>query len=120
MRKTIKCRPLIHDKVVFKVGKKKLVIALDLCVDDIIKNYENAQDRLVKAESMLTASASEANCVEYGEAVIGIIETIFGKDVTKNIIELYDGKYIQLLADFFPYVRDRVLPILNDPFEKVR
>lgn len=45
-----------------------------------------------------------------GDAILDIIEIIFGNDDGKKIIDFYDGDYAELLIDLFPFIIGVVVP----------
>ena len=120
MRNIIRSKPLINEKVTFRIGKKKMKIHVMAYVDDIIDAYDKAQERLSKAENLLKADASMANTVEYGAAAAGLMQVVFGDECAAAIIKCYEGRHIQMLADVYPFIQKKILPKLNDPFGKVR
>lgn len=45
-----------------------------------------------------------------GNAMKDILETVFGEDDTKTIIEFYDERYIEMCKEVLPFVSEIVVP----------
>ena len=120
MRTIIKSKPMIRQEVVFRDGRKRMKIRLNLYVDDILGAYLKAQERLEAAENLFMVDGSETTSTEYGEAAVALMQAVFGDACAAAIIKFYEGKYIQMLADVYPFIQEKILPQLQDPFKQVR
>ena len=119
MKSVIKVKPLIRKNVVFRNGRKRMKIKLNLYVDDILQSYDKAQQRLVEAEKAIRTAGTQESSIEYGRAATDLLQTVFGIECTAAIIKFYEGRYIQMLADVYPFIQKEILPHLNDPFAQV-
>ena len=45
-----------------------------------------------------------------GMAMKDILETVFGDEDAKTIIEFYDGRYLEMCKEILPFVKDVVVP----------
>lgn len=120
MRTIIKSNPMIRHTVVFRNGKKRMKIKLNLYVDDILFAYHKAQQRLEMAEKAFSENSLEADATEYGEAAVALMQAVFGEECAAAIIKFYEGRYIHMLAEVYPVIQQKILPQLQDPFKQVR
>ena len=120
MFNVIKSQPMIRERVVFRDGRRKLVVRLNLYVDDLIESYDRAQAKLEYAEKMFKKDASELHAREYGEAAVALVQAVFGAEPAAAIFTFYNGRHIQMLADVYPFIQKKILPKLRNPFTRLR
>ncbi|MDO4547668.1 MAG: hypothetical protein Q4D04_06215 [Clostridia bacterium] len=114
----IHSQPMLKKTMRIRRGLKVLSVKVRLHVDDVAADYNKAQGRLADTEKLLQKNASEASMNEYGEAVINLFCVLFGEKDTERIIKFYEGRYIEMLADIYPWIQDNILPALRNPFQK--
>ena len=103
---------VVEDLLIEDEGKT-LELSVDLNVDDVIGRYTAAGRALVEAQEMLKTAKQddlETLTVKLGEAVTTLFRAIFGDDQAAKIIEFYNGRYMEMLADIAPFINDVVAP----------
>lgn len=78
------------DSMVGKLSKKHVALVRTL------KDVQNVQDD--NALSVL------------GNAVVEILEAVFGKEDAKTILEFYDNKYVEMCQEVMPFITGVVIP----------
>lgn len=73
----------------------------------VAKAYEAMS--IAQAELRTRPDAVEA----FGKALIAFLETIFGEEQTRQMLELYESDYTQLLLDVVPFIDDAIMPALK-------
>lgn len=63
-----------------------------------------------KYQSHASDKVSEKTLEEYGNAVIAIMEAVFGKEDTETILNFYDQKYMEMCAEIMPFITSIVIP----------
>lgn len=100
---------------------KVLNLSVDLNVDDVIGRYTAAGRALVDAEQKLK-TADKGNMEELmltlGEAVTTLFRVVFGDDQAAQIIDFYNGRYMEMLADIAPFINDVVAPRMAEGQER--
>ena len=119
----IRVDPLINEKLtlVYREGlfrRKKLVIRVIGRVDDMVDAYNRAQKQLQDAENMVHKDASELNQKKYGDAVLALFRVCFGNEGTEKIVAFFEGRYIEMLAELYPFIEQKILPKLNNPYKE--
>lgn len=100
---------------------KVLNLSVDLNVDDVIGRYTAAGRALVDAEQKLK-TADKGNMEELmltlGEAVTTLFRVVFGDDQAAQIIDFYNGRHMEMLADIAPFINDVVAPRMAEGQER--
>lgn len=76
---------------------------------------QNLSRKYVDLQKALTAvndaeSNKEKMYETVGKAMKEIMETVFGKEDTKTIVEFYDERYIEMCREVLPFVSKIVVP----------
>lgn len=86
-----------------------LHVSLD--ADSMVKKLSEKQLDLIRAmKDVQEAKADEEGVEKLGNAVIDIIEAVFGKEDAKTILEFYDHRYIELCQEVVPFITNVVIP----------
>ena len=119
----INVNPLINEKLVLTYNegffrRKKLILRVIGRVDDMVNAYNRAQKQLQDAENMVRKDATELNQQKYGEAVLALFNVCFGAEGTEKIVDFFEGRYIEMLAELYPFIEEKILPKLNNPYKE--
>lgn len=99
---------------------KKLTLHVDMGVDAILQRYTQAARVLSAAQQEVRKTPDDETKVEkLGEAILKLFETIFGADQTNQILEFYDGAYLEMLTDIAPFVNDVVAPKITEAQQRI-
>ena len=102
---------------------KVLKLSVDINVDSMLKAYNNAQYKIAQAsidaqkanDNKDMSAAEEA----MGNAVLGLFGVIFGEEQTKQIIDFYDNKALEMLGDIAPFISDVVAPRFKEAQDRI-
>lgn len=78
-------------------------IPVDIYVDDVIRDY-------VRVTNQLKEVGQDPE--KLGQAVIDVFNLVFGAEGAKKIFDLYENRYMDMLGDVYPFVKDVVEPQL--------
>lgn len=78
-------------------------IPVDIYVDDVIRDYVRVTDQL---------KTIGADPEKLGTAVIEMMRLVFGADGAQRILDLYQGRYMDMIGDIYPFIKDAVEPKL--------
>ena len=102
---------------------KTLTLSVDINVDQILSRYNKAGYAMAMAQK----AASTANNREeldkaeemMGEAVLSLFEVIFGHEQTEQIVELYENRALEMLADISPFIAEVVQPKITEAQQRI-
>lgn len=118
---TIKRNHLVEDLEIEDNGEV-LKLTVDINVDGMLKAYNDAQIKIAQAsQAAKSASDKDMNAAEeaMGDAVLGLFEVVFGTDQTKQIIDFYENKPLEMLGDIAPFIADVVAPKFREAQERI-
>lgn len=78
-------------------------IPVDIYVDDVIKDYVRVTDQLKNIGT---------DPEKLGTAVIEMMQLVFGVDGAQKLLDLYQNRYMDMIGDIYPFVKDVVEPQL--------
>lgn len=78
-------------------------IPVDIYVDDVIRDY-------VRVTNQLKDVGQDPE--KLGQAVIDIFNLVFGAEGAKKILDLYQNRYMDMVGDVYPFVKDVIEPQL--------
>lgn len=99
---------------------KTLHVELD--ADDMVAKINRKYTALCQAlkETTEIKRKSQSNeeisdCIEkLGNAVVQMLEAVFGVEDAKTIVEFYDNRYIEMCNEVVPFITKVVIPRLYD------
>lgn len=106
-----------------------VIIKVDFNPDDIAKEYNLNLNRIIKAERAIkklnpdeTPDPDIVNEAmgEYGNAVIGLFNLIFGEENTNKIVSFYEDKYIEMMQVIYPFIMNVAQPRIAESINKSR
>lgn len=97
-------------------------IHVSLDADDMTVKISRKYTALVRAMSETTEMKRKAesaeeleNCMEkLGQAVIDMLEAVFGEEDTKIIVEFYENRYIEMSREVLPFISQVVIPRMQE------
>ena len=99
-------------------GDVALTVDVDLNVDEIAGRVNKAREVLGEAQIALQKDQDSPAALEaYGNAVIALMDVIFGTENSRAILEFYEGNYTEMLLDLFPFINDEVMPKIREANE---
>ena len=105
-------------------GGKAYTFSVDINVDEILSRYNQTQYKIAaaaeaakKAKGQEDMQAAERSM---GEAVLGLFELIFGADQAKQIVDIYNGRSLEMLNDISPFIVDVIMPRVQEAQERIQ
>ena len=104
----------IVDDIRISEGERELIVHVDINVMGTLKNFHALRKELaIKSERIQKEPESEEALEQFGIAIVDFFTCLFGER-TKDIIEFYNGDYAQMLGDFSGYIKEELLPRINE------
>lgn len=106
-------------------GSTFAILNIDLDVDRIMAEYNRARNDVIRAQQKIKTDPQNPEILnEYGQAIISVLDVLFGTENTKKLLEFYENKYSELLEMIFPYISNEIEPrmreIVNDKVAKMK
>ena len=114
MAYTINRKAHVVDEIKLEDNGKELTVKVDLQVERILKEYNAAWAEIGRAQKRIRelqgSEGIEDAAAETGAAIMALFRLLFGADQTQEILDWYDGAYLELLGDFLPYITETIVP----------
>lgn len=115
MAYTINRKAHVVDEIKLEDNGKELTVKVDLQVERILKEYNAAWAEIGRAQKRIqdmktVEGGAEDAMAETGAAIMALFRLLFGADQTQAILDWYDGAYLEMLADFVPYISETIVP----------
>lgn len=96
---------------------KSLVLEVKLNITpQIAREYRALQIQLLELQKQAADNPGAPEIIErIGKAVSDVLKLLFGSDNLRKMAEFYDGDFVTMLSDVFPYIHDVIMP----QFEKL-
>lgn len=110
---TIQKSEAFSDKLELKDAQgKSLVLDVRLRITpQTAKEYRAMQVRLLDLQNQAAGKPEDAEIMEQtGRAVADVLSLVFGAENFEKMAAFYEGEYVAMLADVFPYIRDVIAP----------
>ena len=96
---------------------KGLTVKVDLQVERILRDYNAAWAKIGQAQVKIrevsgTEHMDEAEAA-LGEAIMALFTLLFGEEQVRAIMNFYGGAYLEMLADFVPYISEKIVPAVQ-------
>lgn len=98
-------------------GDIACTLDVDINVDEIGPKINKAYEMAGMAQLELEKNPISQNAVDaYGEAVLALLNVIFGEDGCNKIVEFYGGRgaWSEMLIDLFPFINNEVMPRVQE------
>lgn len=79
-----------------------------------VLDYEDAREGYEKARASNNTDAEKDALNSLGKAVIALYALLFGQDITRQIVDFFEGDYIEMVLQTFPFVFDVVAPAVAE------
>lgn len=94
-------------------------VEIDLDAEQIAKAFNVAYNRIIRAEQAIQQAGnkpenSEQIYSEFGAAIVAMFVLVFGEPNAGVIVEHYEGRYVEMAEEVFPFIRDVVQPKIRD------
>ena len=106
----IKRQSHIKEQLQIEDNGQELILDVDICVDDIMRDYVELGSRLNSLRQALQQERTDELIEEFGRTVTAYFVLFFGEDQTEKLLKLYAHRYHEMLLDVTPFLQDVVVP----------
>lgn len=109
-----------------KIGEE--VLTVSLAVDDIAKEFNVRYNAVIRAEQEVEKYKNDTDNTDqfqtvldaYSNAIINLIQLVFGDENTEKILTFYEDNYIEMMYEVIPFITNVVVPKMKDHIEEER
>jgi len=109
-----------------KLGEKELTVLLS--VDEIIKEFNIRYNSVLKAEQEIKKYKDNSEDIsqisnameEYEKSILKLLELIFGKENTEEILKYYENNFIEMMYAIIPFISNVIVPNLTQYMDEER
>lgn len=108
------------EKIVEQVKVGDDVIEVSLDVGAIQARFTKGYNELLRAQTALNGitgdnmDAMSERLEQYGNAVVGVLQVVFGEENTQKILDFYEGNFTEMFTQIYPFIAEVVLPKISD------
>lgn len=104
--------PKINEEI--KIGDD--IITVNLEIDEVTTRFRKCAGNLTLAEKALTKAQADNSkdldqaMTEYGNAIVALLQVVFGNDNADKILAFYENNYFEMLSEVFPFIIQVIVP----------
>lgn len=108
------------EKIVEQIKLGDEVIEVNLDVGAMQTRFTKGYNELLRAQSALNGiTGDEIDTVsdkleQYGNAVAGVLQVIFGEENTQKILEFFEGNYNEMFMQIYPFISEVIIPKISE------
>lgn len=108
------------EKIVEQIKVGDDVIEVNLDVGAIQARFTKGYNELLRAQTALNGitgdnmDAMSERLEQYGNAVVGVLQVVFGEENTQKILDFYEGNFTEMFTQIYPFIAEVVLPKISD------
>lgn len=109
----VKRKQTIEDELVIEnsKGEEALRLPVKLHVDDVLAQYNRLRMILGEAQHNAQEDPTDEKAVTMlGCSIIALFKLIFGEDGGQKLVDYYEDRYTEMLADVAPFVTEVINP----------
>ena len=104
----------VVDEIHLEDNGKELTVKVDLQVERILRDYNAAWAKIGQAQQKIRelngAEGMDEAEAALGQAIMALFGLLFGEEQVRAIMDFYGGAYLEMLADFVPYISETIVP----------
>lgn len=105
---TVKRSKKFTEKFKVEDNGKELILDIELDIDKMFNDFHKEWRNMELAN--IEIQKGSLDYIKLGNAVISVLNVVFGKDNTDKLIKFYGANYIELVQDVIPFIADVIKP----------
>lgn len=108
------------EKIVEQIKLGDEIIEVNLDAGAIQARFTKGYNELLRAQNALngatsnTLTASSDKLEQYGNAVVGVLQVIFGEENTQKILAFYENNYSEMFTQIYPFIAEVIIPKISE------
>ena len=108
------------EKIVEQIKLGDEIIEVNLDAGAIQARFTKGYNELLRAQSALNGATSDTldavsdKLEQYGNAVVGVLQVIFGEENTQKILAFYENNYTEMFTQIYPFIGEVIIPMISE------
>lgn len=108
------------EKIVEQVKVGDDIIEVNLDAGAIQARFTKGYNELLRAQTALNGvtgdnlDAMSERLEQYGNAVVGVLQVVFGEENTKKILDFYEGNFTEMFTQIYPFISEVIIPKISE------
>ena len=108
------------EKIVEQIKLGDEIIEVNLDAGAIQARFTKGYNELLRAQSALNGATSDTldavsdKLEQYGNAVVGVLQVIFGEKNTQKILAFYENNYTEMFTQIYPFIGEVIIPKISE------
>lgn len=108
------------EKIVEQIKLGDDIIEVNLDAGAIQARFTKGYNELLRAQSALNGATSDTleavsdKLEQYGNAVVGVLQVIFGEENTQKILAFYENNYSEMFMQIYPFISEVIIPKISE------
>lgn len=108
------------EKIVEQIKLGDEIIGVNLDAGAIQARFTKGYNELLRAQSALNGATSDTleavsdKLEQYGNAVVGVLQVIFGEENTQKILVFYENNYSEMFMQIYPFIAEVIIPKISE------
>lgn len=108
------------EKIVEKIKVGDDIIEVNLDAGAIQARFTKGYNELLRAQTALNGitgdnlDAASDKLEQYGAAVVGVLQVVFGEENTQKILAFYEGNFTEMFIEIYPFIAEAIMPKISE------
>lgn len=108
------------EKIVEQIKLGDEIIEVNLDAGAIQARFTKGYNELLRAQNALNGATSDTldavsdKLEQYGNAVVGVLQIIFGEENTQKILAFYENNYSEMFTQIYPFISEVIIPKISE------
>lgn len=108
------------EKIVEQIKLGDEIIEVNLDAGAIQARFTKGYNELLRAQNALNGATSDTldavsdKLEQYGNAVVGVLQVIFGEENTQKILAFYENNYSEMFMQIYPFISEAIIPKISE------
>ena len=108
------------EKIVEQIKLGDEIIEVNLDAGAIQARFTKGYNELLRAQNALNGATSDTldavsdKLEQYGNAVVGVLQVIFGEENTQKILAFYENNYSEVFTPIYPFIAEVIIPKISE------
>ena len=108
------------EKIVEQIKLGDEIIEVNLDAGAIQTRFTKGYNELLRAQNALNGATSDTldavsdKLEQYGNAVVGVLQVIFGEENTQKILAFYENNYSEMFTQIYPFITEVIIPKISE------
>lgn len=112
------------EKIIEQIKVGDEIIDVNLDAGAIQARFTKGYNELVRAQAALNGATSDdidgmsERLEQYGNAVVGVLQVVFGEDNAHKILAFYEGNYTEMFSQIYPFIAEVIIPKISEASQR--